>query len=67
MLTKIITKWKKIRKLSKKGKEIPEELLKLTSAESYNGDILSKTSEILRTQKEHILPALKRFMGDING
>ena len=59
----LFTKWKQVKKARKKNKPLPE--LSLTKKERFSGDVLAKTSEILRTQEEHVLNTLKRFLKDI--
>ena len=50
----LFDKWKK----SKKGKLDDK---KLISSAEYEGDILERTADILKTQPEHIVKTLKRF------
>ena len=56
----LFKQWKKARK-NKLDK------LELKSEEEYRGDVLKKTSEVLKTQPEHVLKTIKRFLDDING
>tara|TARA_Y100000310_G_scaffold107843_1_gene106294 strand:- start:12730 stop:15225 length:2496 start_codon:yes stop_codon:yes gene_type:complete len=56
----LFDKWKK---KVKKGKEVEE---KLTSATSYSGDVIKRTSEIFRTQPEHLVKTAKRFIDELN-
>lgn len=56
--------WKEVKKSKKKGKELPD--TKLKSEESFNGDVLAKTAEILKTQPEHVVKTLKRFKGELD-
>jgi alanyl-tRNA synthetase len=51
--------WKQV---VKKKKEIEK---KLTSKEKYKGDILLETSKNLKTQPEHIVKTVKRFLTDL--
>jgi len=37
----------------------------LTSKESYEGDILQKTAEILQTQPNHVPKTIKRFLKEL--
>lgn len=53
--------WKKV---VKKNKQIEDKTLK--SIEGYNGDLLVKTSEILKTQPEFIIRTLKRFKDELS-
>ena len=51
--------WKDIVKKKKDTK------FELRSREEFDGDVLQKTAEILRTQKEHITKTIKRFLDEI--
>ena len=57
----LFAKWK--RKV-KKGKDVET---KLTSADSYVGDVLKKTAETFRTQPEHLVKTAKRFLEELRG
>ncbi len=48
----------------KKGKMIVK--LELKSSEVYNGDLIEKSVEILKTQPEHLVNTVKRFIKEIN-
>ena len=61
----LFIKWKKAGKLAKKGEELTSDLFILTSTESYQGDALTKTAEILKTQPVHIIKTIQRFLKDI--
>ncbi len=61
----LFKKWKKARKAVKKKKEINIEELELTSEEIYEGDVLKRTAEILRTQPKHVPKTIKRFLDDL--
>ncbi len=56
----LFKQWKKARK-NKLGE------FELKSEEKYSGDVLKKTAEVLKTQPEHVLKTIKRFLEDING
>jgi alanyl-tRNA synthetase len=57
----LFTKWKDA---VKKGKTVDK---KLTSALEYHGpDMLKKVSDVLKTQPEHIIKTLKRFIDELN-
>ncbi|MBN1156718.1 alanine--tRNA ligase, partial [Candidatus Woesearchaeota archaeon] len=55
----LFEKWKTI---VKKKKDVPFEL---TRKEKCEGDALCKTAEVLRTQPEHIVKTITRFLKDI--
>ncbi|MEM4267610.1 MAG: alanine--tRNA ligase [Candidatus Woesearchaeota archaeon] len=54
----LFDKWKS----AKKGKL---EKFELVSSEEFNGDALTETARILKTQPEHIVRTIKRFLEDI--
>ncbi|HLG23371.1 MAG TPA: alanine--tRNA ligase, partial [Candidatus Nanoarchaeia archaeon] len=58
-VNELFEKWKRI---VKKGKD---EEFKLTSNETYEGKVLDKVAEILKTQPEHIVKTIKRFLDEI--
>ncbi|MEK6984408.1 MAG: alanine--tRNA ligase [Nanoarchaeota archaeon] len=58
----LFEKWKKIRKLSAKGTQFFAKDFELTSTEKYHGKILGKLTEILKTQPEHVVKTVKRFL-----
>ena len=64
-VNELFIKWKKVKKLKKKKKEIPKELLVLTSEDIFEGDVIAETANILKTQKEHIVKTIKRFLSDL--
>ncbi len=55
----LFTKWKDS---VKKGKEVS---LTFTSTQVFKGDILQKTAEILKTQPEHLIKTIERFIKEI--
>lgn len=61
----LFTKWKKARKAVKKAKQISKQDLELKSKERFQGDILTRTAEILKTQPEHLVKTVKRFMDEL--
>ena len=66
----LFDKWKKVRKMKSNNKEIDPKELQLTSKEEFKGNILEKVSEILKTQPEHVVKTIKRFlreMGEVKG
>lgn len=46
----------------KKGKSMP---LQLTATQEYQGDVVAKAAEILKTQPEHMVKTLQRFWEEI--
>ena len=52
--------WKKIVKKKK-----PVESFELKSKESFEGDVLKETAKILKTQPEHVIKTVKRFIDDV--
>ncbi len=61
----LFDKWKKARKAKKKGAEMNKEEYELTILESFDGDALAKTADILKTQPEHIVKTIKRFKKEL--
>ncbi len=59
-LAELFDLWKKT---VKKGAKIDD--FKLSSAETYTGDIIEKSAEILKTQPEHLVNTTKRFLNEI--
>ncbi|MEK6874919.1 MAG: alanine--tRNA ligase [Nanoarchaeota archaeon] len=57
--------WKAATKAKKKGVPIAAQQLKLTSIKDYDGDALAKTAELIKTQPEHVIKTLKRFLEEI--
>ena len=53
------------KKVVKKKKQLSEEEKKLTSSEEFEGDLLLKTCEILKTQPEHVTKTINRFMKEL--
>jgi len=53
--------WKEI---VKKGRKFENKELK--SKIDYTGDVIAKTSEILKTQSEHLVKTVERFLKEIN-
>ena len=66
-VTELFTKWKKGKKLKKKGKEFPDNFMVFSSDEKSSGDIVAEMAEALRTQPEHIIKTIKRFKKELEG
>ena len=62
---RLFTKWKKAKKAIKKNKAIDTKELELTSDSEYDGNVLEKASEILKTQPEHLSNTINRFMSEL--
>ena len=56
----LFTKWKKV---VKKKKEIDSK--DLCSIEVFEGDVLVKVCEVLKTQPEHVIKTVKRFKKEL--
>ena len=61
----LFDKWKKARKLVNKGEKADIKQFDLSSKETFDGDVLKKTSEILNTQVEYIAKSLQRFLNEL--
>ncbi|MFC1705047.1 hypothetical protein ACFLZ6_01820, partial [Nanoarchaeota archaeon] len=61
----LFDKWKNARKAVKKGKKMDVKELELVSKEKYDGDVLAKTADLLRTQPEVIDKTISRFLKEL--
>ncbi|OGM02471.1 hypothetical protein A3K72_02910 [Candidatus Woesearchaeota archaeon RBG_13_36_6] len=61
----IFQKWKLAKKAVKKKRKIDLKELELKSKQSYKGDVLEKTAQIIRTQPEHVPKTIKRFLEEL--
>ncbi len=57
--------WKKAQKLKKKGESINQQEFTLGSQKKSEGDILAQVTAVFRTQPEHIIKTIKRFLNEI--
>lgn len=55
--------WKSVKKKVKKKEDIP--LFNLASTDKFEGDILKESATILKTQPDHVVKTVKRFIDDI--
>ena len=63
----LFKKWKKVKKLRKKNKDIPEEMLVLTAEPTDSADPLADAAAVVSTQEEHLPKTLERFLGEWRG
>jgi len=61
----LFNKWKLAKKMVKKEKEPDLNELVLSKEETFKGDCLQKTAEILKTQPEYIAKTIKRFLTEL--
>ncbi|MDP3765029.1 MAG: alanine--tRNA ligase-related protein, partial [Nanoarchaeota archaeon] len=61
----LFSKWKLAKKFIEKKKEIGLKELELASKEEYQGNVLGKVAEILKTQPEHIVKTIRRFLSEL--
>ncbi|MDD5087091.1 MAG: alanine--tRNA ligase [Candidatus Nanoarchaeia archaeon] len=61
----IFIKWKKAKKALKKKSKLSREQLTLESRQEFDGDIIAKSTEILKTQPEHLVKTVKRFLDEL--
>ena len=61
----LFTKWKLAKKSIEKKKEIDLKELELKSTEEFKGNILDKVAETLKTQPEHVVKTIKRFLAEL--
>lgn len=62
-LEELFNLWKNARKAYKKGQKLKDYSLK--KKEIYTGDVISKCSELLRTQPEHLIKTIKKFKREL--
>ncbi len=61
----LFSKWKKARKAVKKKKQIDVKELELSSKDTFDGDVLAKVADVLKTQPEHIVKTIQRFKKEL--
>ncbi len=64
-VSELFEKWKLARKAVEKKKEINLKDLELKSTEKSEGNILDKMCEVLKTQPEHVVKTIKRFLSEL--
>ena len=64
-VSELFEKWKLARKAVEKKKEIDVKELELASKEEFSGNVLYKICEILKTQPEHVVKTVKRFLNEL--
>jgi len=55
--------WKDAKKKKKRGEQVP--VLQLSSVDEFEGDVLQRVAELLRTQPEHVEKTIERFLNDL--
>jgi len=61
----LFSKWKKLKKIKKKGQEFDPKEFELIATEEYDGDVLARTAEILKTQPEYVPKTVQRFISEL--
>lgn len=61
----LFVKWKAVGKAKKGGTPLTKKDFILSSTESFNGDVVLKAAEILKTQREHVAKTVQRFFAEI--
>ncbi|MBI2101045.1 alanine--tRNA ligase [Candidatus Woesearchaeota archaeon] len=61
----LFNKWKLAKKAVEKKKQVDLKQLELTKKEEFKGNVLDKVSEILKTQPEHVVKTINRFMKEL--
>ena len=64
-VNELFEKWKLAKKAVEKKKNVDFKDLELTTNEEFKGNILDKISEILKTQPEHVVKTIKRFLNEL--
>ncbi|MEK6891558.1 MAG: alanine--tRNA ligase [Nanoarchaeota archaeon] len=65
-VNELFEKWKLAKKAVEKKKGINVLDLELKSTEIFNGNVLDKVAEILKTQPEHVVKIIKRFLKELH-
>ena len=64
-VNELFEKWKIAEKAVEKNKKIDANELELKSTDIFDGNVLDKVSEILKTQPEHAVKTIKRFLKEL--
>jgi alanyl-tRNA synthetase len=64
-IEELFANWKKARKAVKKKKHIEKSELELNSKQEFDGDVITRSAEILKTQPEHLVKTVKRFLEEL--
>ena len=62
----LFTKWKKVKKAKKKGKEITEDMLMLSAEAQPTDSPLQDAAAAVQTQPEHLPKTIKRFLDELH-
>jgi len=65
-VSELFEKWKLAKKSIEKKKEINLKELELKAKEEFKGNVLDKVSETLKTQPEHVVKTIKRFLKEMD-
>ena len=65
-VNELFEKWKLAKKAVEKHKKIDLNELELKSTEIFNRNVLDKIAEILKTQPEHVVKTIKRFLSELH-
>ncbi len=65
-VSELFEKWKLAKKSIEKKKEITLKELELKTKEEFKGNVLDKVSETLKTQPEHVVKTIKRFLKELD-
>ena len=63
----LFKKWKKVKKLRKKGKDVPTDMLTLSAEATQTSDPLADAAAAVSTQEEHLPKTLERFLSEWSG
>ena len=64
-IEELFSKWKLAKKSAEKNRQIFLQDLELSAKEEFKGDVLDKICNILKTQPEHIVKTIKRFLMEL--
>ena len=64
-VNELFEKWKLVKKAIEKKKDIALHELELKLREEFKGNVLDKVAETLKTQPEHVVKTIKRFLKEL--
>ena len=65
-VNELFEKWKLAKKAAEKKKDIALHELELKLKKEFKGNVLDKVAEILKTQPEHVVKTIKRFLKELH-
>ena len=65
-IIELFEKWKTVRKSIKKNQPLSKKEITLLSTKKFEGDTITSSTEALRTQPEHLVKTVQRFLDDLS-